>query len=80
MVHIMDEAQDRGLIDRYWILNYIIIPTILIGIVIGITYIEDVSSYFPYNMPKWFAWILIIGLPICIIILLRLKSFSKCQS
>ena len=63
MTHITDEPQAGGLIDRYWILSWIIMPIFLLGLLVGCfyvislffrcPYIEDVSSCFPYNLPTW---------------------------
>lgn len=60
---MMEEPQSGGLIDRYWIFEWIILPIVIIltlviilfGIshVLNCPYIEDVYSCFPYNLPNW---------------------------
>ena len=77
----MNEARYGGLIDKYWILDYIIIPIVFIVLVVGIIYIiglslkcpytEDVSSCFPYNLPNWIK----LSIPLIIIIVLGILIF-----
>ena len=82
---MIDEPQPGGLIDGHWILDWIIVLLVMIGIVIGgiwligkafsCPYVEDVSSCFPYNMPPWFP-IVIVG--VMALILFVLFQIGKC--
>lgn len=82
---MIDEPQAGGLIDKYWILNVIIIPLVVLGILIGSTYlilnafdcpyVEDVSSCFPYNMPEWFALVPVLGIPLLLFALFWLRKY-----
>lgn len=82
-----EEAQYGGLIDKYFFLNWILIPCIIIFVIIlsikllfNCPYVEDVSSCFPYNMPSWFPWIclfLLIIIPIIIIFLIKKQNITN---
>lgn len=72
---MIEEARHGGLIDKYWFLEIIIVPLLLLCVIIGIIYIiiinfncpytEDVSSCFPYNLPNWAK----LSLPLFVIII-----------
>ena len=83
-----EEARAGGLIDRYWIFNWIVLPVIIVLLSIVVMYLigsscpykEDVSSCFPYNLPDWakiVVPILLIVIPLIISILL--VRWFKCR-
>lgn len=85
---IYTEPQSGGLIDKYWIMYNVITPLIFIFIAVGLfhvithsrPYIEDVSSCFPYNLPRWVQIsipLLIVFLILCCVILyLKIRKFG----
>lgn len=83
-----EEARAGGLIDRYFIFNWILLPLLLILTLIGCLYligkllecpyIEDVSLCFPHNLPTWAKICLPVLLSIApIIILIWLHKLNK---
>lgn len=79
----MNEPQTGGLIDRYWILNWIIVPTVIILLMVLVLklfscpYVNVVDSCFPYNLPNWVKIALpifaLIFIPTILIFLRRIK-------
>lgn len=68
---------------RYKIIKFVM-PIITVIILLYFTlrifncpYVEDVSSCFPYNMPKWFPLFVIVSFPLLILLFIFITIKSK---